>query len=87
MNFSAEFETESKAFFSQATIHINDQLDLTIGGRYTREEKKFTPDQIVGQNWIGIPYFDASGACVLQNEGANLLVQLVASVSMKRTCF
>jgi iron complex outermembrane receptor protein len=68
----AEFETESKAFFSQATIHINDQLDLTIGGRYTREEKKFTPDQIVGQNWIGIPYFDASGACVLQNEGANL---------------
>ena len=66
------FETESKAVFSQATIHLSDSLDLTIGGRYTKEEKTFDPEQIVGQNFIGIPYLDASNVCVLQNEPANL---------------
>ncbi len=68
----AEFETESKAFFSQATIELSERLDLTIGGRYTREKKGFNPDQVVGPNFIGIPYLDAAGNCVAQNEPANL---------------
>ena len=69
----SDFETQSEAVFSQATIHINDRLDLTLGGRYTREEKKFDPDQVVGPNFIGIPYLDATGACVAQDEPANLM--------------
>lgn len=61
------FGTESLAAYSQATWHITDRLDLTVGGRYTDEEKTFFPDQIVGPNFLGIPYTDANGDCVLQN--------------------
>jgi len=68
----ADFSTESKAVFSQATIHLNDRLDLTLGGRWTDEDKTFEPDQIAGMNFIGIPYTDISGNCVLQDEPANL---------------
>lgn len=66
------FETQSEAIFSQATIHLTDRLDLTLGGRYTKEEKTFDPQQIVGPNFIGIPYTNAAGNCVLQDEPANL---------------
>ncbi|MEM9529426.1 MAG: TonB-dependent receptor [Pseudomonadota bacterium] len=68
----ADFETESRALFSQATIGVTDRFDITLGGRYTREEKRFNPDQIVGPNFIGIPYLDSSGSCVAQDEPANL---------------
>ena len=68
----ADFETESKAVYSQATIHLTDRLDLTLGGRWTDEDKTFDPDQIVGPNFIGIPYVDAAGDCVLQNEPDNV---------------
>ena len=68
----AEFSTESKAIYSQATIHLSDRLDLTLGGRWTDEDKTFDPDQVVGPNFIGIPYTNGSGDCVLQNEPANV---------------
>lgn len=68
----AAFGSESYAGYGQATWHITDRLDLTVGGRYTYEEKTFNPDQIVLQNLIGIPYLDNAGNCVLQDEGANL---------------
>jgi len=61
------FETKSQAVYSQATFHATDRLDLTIGGRYTDEDKTFDPDQFVQQNFIGIPYTDQSGNCVLQD--------------------
>ncbi|MEM1111542.1 MAG: TonB-dependent receptor [Pseudomonadota bacterium] len=68
----AGFGTESEAIFSQATWHVTESLDLTIGGRYTDETKLFDPDQFVGPNLIGIPYTNGAGACVLQDEGANI---------------
>ena len=68
----AAFGTESKAIFSQATISITDSLDLTVGGRWTDEDKTFSPDQFAGPNFIGIPYIDAAGNCVAQDEPANL---------------
>lgn len=33
-----DFETTSFAVFTDFTWHVNDRLDLTIGGRYTRDE-------------------------------------------------
>ncbi|MEM6483839.1 MAG: TonB-dependent receptor [Pseudomonadota bacterium] len=68
----AGFGTESEAFFTQATWHATDKLDVTVGGRYTDETKLFDPDQFVGPNLIGIPYTDSAGACVVQDEGANI---------------
>lgn len=63
----SSFGTTSKAVYSQATWHVTDKLHLTLGGRYTDEDKTFFPDQIVGPNFLGIPYNDAAGNCVLQN--------------------
>ena len=69
----SDFETQTEAVFSQATIHVTDRFDLTLGGRYTSEEKTFNPDQVVGPNFIGIPYLDGTGACVAQDEMANVI--------------
>lgn len=44
-----EFETEDYAVFGQATWHITDKLDLTLGVRYTDEEKTSIIDGIEHQ--------------------------------------
>lgn len=49
------FETTSKAVFAQGTYSVTDNLDVTLGLRYTDEEKTFDPVQTVGPNNIGIP--------------------------------
>lgn len=36
--------TKSKAAYAQGTYHIDDRLNLTLGGRYTWENTRFTPD-------------------------------------------
>jgi len=35
----ADFESESYAIFGQVTIHMTDKMDLTLGGRYTKDKK------------------------------------------------
>ncbi len=40
-----EFNNESWAIFSQGTFHFNDQLDVTVGLRYTEDTKDYLPDQ------------------------------------------
>jgi len=49
------FTTESKAVFAQGTYHVTDKLDVTLGLRYTDEEKTFDPVQTTGPNNIGLP--------------------------------
>lgn len=67
------FGTKSKAAFAQGTYHVTEQLDLTVGLRYTDEKKTFDPRQTVGPNLIGIPYPSAAGdACLVQNERINV---------------
>jgi iron complex outermembrane receptor protein len=39
-DFNYRFESESKAVFGQATVHMTDALSLTGGLRYTRDDKK-----------------------------------------------
>ena len=46
-----EFDNEAWAAFAQATYDLTDRLQLTVGGRYTDEQKSFTPDQIIFQNY------------------------------------
>ena len=45
------FDNEALAIFAQGTYDLNDDLHLTLGGRYTDEQKSFTPDQIIYQNY------------------------------------
>ena len=46
-----KFENEAWAIFAQGTYDLTDRLHLTLGGRYTEEEKSFLPDQIIYNNY------------------------------------
>jgi len=56
------FDNESMAAFAQGTFDVTSRLHLTAGLRYTDETKKFTPDQIIHENYFagsGHPQLDA----------------------------
>lgn len=40
-------DNKSKAVFGQGTFDITSELHLTLGGRYTRDDKNFLPDQYI----------------------------------------
>jgi iron complex outermembrane receptor protein len=46
-----DFDNEAWAAFAQMTYDLTPELHLTVGGRYTDEQKSFTPDQIIFQNY------------------------------------
>jgi iron complex outermembrane receptor protein len=46
-----EFDNSSWALFAQANFDITDKVHLTLGGRYTDENKSFLPDQIIFENY------------------------------------
>ena len=46
-----QFDNTAWAAFAQATYDVTDKLHLTLGGRYTDEDKSFTPDQIIYNNY------------------------------------
>ncbi|HJN97015.1 MAG: TonB-dependent receptor [Gammaproteobacteria bacterium] len=46
-----DFDNEASAVFAQMTYDLADNLHLTLGGRYTDEEKEFLPDQIIFNNY------------------------------------
>ncbi|WP_417320681.1 TonB-dependent receptor [Emcibacter sp.] len=49
-------DNTSKAVFGQATYDFTNKLSLTLGARYTDEDKKFDPDSTVAQdNGLGYP--------------------------------
>lgn len=53
-----DFEAESWAVFLQGTYQITDKLSLTLGYRYTEDEKTFSPDQVITGGLIpvmGVP--------------------------------
>lgn len=47
-----KFDNESWATFAQVTYDVTDRLHLTVGGRYTNDQKSFLPDQIILQNYF-----------------------------------
>lgn len=55
------------AVFGQATAHINNQWDLTLGGRYTDEEKQATNSQFPTELYEAAPspcQIPAAGVCL-----------------------
>ncbi len=46
-----KFDNEAWAVFAQGTYDVTDRLHVTLGGRYTEEEKSFLPDQIIFTNY------------------------------------
>lgn len=66
------FMNKSLAFFGQGTLEVTDGLELTAGLRYTKDNKEFTPDQVIFQNYVSfLPPFDApffaAGTRILPN--------------------
>lgn len=50
-----DFTSTSQALFAQTTYHASEQWHITLGVRYTDEEKTFSPDQVVVSSNIGVP--------------------------------
>ncbi|MEM7570384.1 MAG: TonB-dependent receptor, partial [Pseudomonadota bacterium] len=48
-------DNDSIAGFAQGTFDFTDKLSMTAGIRYTRDKKRFSPDQFVFSSQIGIP--------------------------------
>jgi len=56
------YENEAWAVFGQGNWHINDQLDLTLGLRYTEDSKDYLPDQFFEAFPIGpLPFTCPAG--------------------------
>ena len=47
-------DTESWALFAQGTYDLTDALRVTVGVRYTEEEKDATSDQKLGDSFCGM---------------------------------
>ena len=47
-----KFDNEAWAVFAQATYDLTPRWHLTLGARYTEEEKSFLPDQIIYTNYF-----------------------------------
>jgi iron complex outermembrane receptor protein len=55
------FENKATALYAQGTYDVSDKFSATLGLRYTKEDKSFTPDQIIFNNPFagsGDPSFD-----------------------------
>lgn len=59
------YNYNSWAAFSQLTYEITDKLSLTAGLRYTRDRKKFLPDQFIIEDRLGDLFGPANGTLVL----------------------
>ncbi|MEM6999237.1 MAG: TonB-dependent receptor [Pseudomonadota bacterium] len=46
-----EFDNSAWAVFTQFSFDLSNAVQLTLGGRYTDEEKSFLPDQIIFTNY------------------------------------
>lgn len=47
-----QFDNRSWAGFAQLSYDLTDQLQLTVGGRYTDEKKSFLPEQVIFNNYF-----------------------------------
>lgn len=49
-----DYDNKSMAAFAQGTYDVTDRFHVTAGVRYTDETKKFTPDQIIHENFFAL---------------------------------
>ncbi len=84
-SFDVNVDTESYAFYADATIHLFDTVDISFGGRYTNEEKEvtvnFTDKRRPTSNFLVTPQadFDEFTTRVAINWRATENVNLFAS--------
>lgn len=84
-SFDVNVDTESYAFYADATIHLFDTVDISFGGRYTNEEKEvtvnFTDNNRATNNFLVTPQadFDEFTTRVAINWRATENVNLFAS--------
>lgn len=55
----AHYEIDSYALFGQATLHIGPKFDITVGGRYTRDDKRaiqFGTNTRPGVPLVAVPF-------------------------------
>ena len=79
-----EFDNTSTALFGQVTYEFTEALSVTLGLRYTDEEKSFLPDQIIYQNYFagtGHPLLDAS----FMQAGVRVLPNVRKTTDIKET--
>lgn len=61
-SFDVNVDTESYAFYADATIHLFDTVDISFGGRYTNEDKEvtvnFTDERRPASNFLVTPQAD-----------------------------
>lgn len=84
-SFDVNVDTESYAFYADATIHLFDTVDISFGGRYTNEDKEvtvnFTDNNRATNNFLVTPQadFDELTTRVAINWHATENVNLFAS--------
>lgn len=54
---NTDLDTDSYAIFTQETFAFTDRLNVTLGARYTREEKTSHPDNFYIDSGFGLPPF------------------------------
>lgn len=61
-SFDVNVDTESYAFYADATVHLFDTVDISFGGRYTNEDKEvtvnFTDERRPASNFLVTPQAD-----------------------------
>jgi outer membrane receptor protein involved in Fe transport len=70
-NETVDYNIVSQAIFGEVYYDITDKLKLTVGGRYTIDEKTITDRQVLFNN-------DANGVPILQPFGADLPIPIAA---------
>ena len=84
-SFDVNVDTESYAFYADATIHLFDTVDISFGGRYTNEDKEvtvnFTDKRRATNNFLVAPQadFNEFTTRVAINWGATENINLFAS--------
>ena len=84
-SFDVNVDTESYAFYADATIHLFDTVDISFGGRYTNEDKEvtvnFTDKRRATNNFLVAPQadFDEFTTRVAIKWGATENINLFAS--------
>ena len=84
-SFDVNVDTESYAFYADATLHLFDTVDISFGGRYTNEDKEvtvnFTDERRPTSNFLVTPQadFDEFTTRVAINWHASKNINLFAS--------
>jgi iron complex outermembrane receptor protein len=87
------FDYQSDAVFAQMTAQVTDALAATVGLRYTKEDRDYTPDQYIEEmplaaafgGTLPYPCYDANGAVVRCAIGSRVVPNETVNNKMSET--